>query len=152
MDFQPLCNRLANRHAWIQRSVRVLEDDLHVAAHFFQLPTAQLEDIRPIEKDLAGGRLDQAQHGAPDGGLSAARFAHQPNGLTLANGKADVIHRLHPGHHLLQQAAADREILHQVFDLDQIPLGLILFGLQFGRIFLFHCDGFLLCLKSDGIV
>ena len=95
MDVQAFHHRFADRHARVERGIRILENDLHVAAHDLQFLGLEGEDILAVEMDRAAGRLDQAQHGAPDGGLSAARFAHQPQGLALADKEADVVHGLH---------------------------------------------------------
>ena len=43
----------------------------------------QREDILAVETDRTASRLDQAEHGAPDGGLAAAGFAHQAQRFAL---------------------------------------------------------------------
>jgi hypothetical protein len=64
VDDQRLADDRADRHARIERGVRVLEDDLHVARQRAQLVLAGPGDVLALEPDLARGRLDQAQDAA----------------------------------------------------------------------------------------
>jgi hypothetical protein len=123
VDQQPLGDDVAHRHARVQRRVRVLEDDLHVAAQRLQLVAAQVEDILAVEKDRAFSGWDQAQDGARDGGFAAAGFPHQAEGFALAHGEADIIHRLDPRDHALEDARAHREIGLEVLHDQEVFLG-----------------------------
>src|SRR5713226_9738167 len=74
--------------------------------------------VLAAQHDTAGGGLDQLQHGLADGRLAAARFAHQPQGLALADGEAHAVDRPHLANAALQEAALDREMFHEVLDLE----------------------------------
>jgi len=78
---QALAHALADRHARVERGIRVLEDDLHVATQRFELAAVQLEHVLALEEHPAAGGRRQAQDGAAHGGLAAARFAHQAERL-----------------------------------------------------------------------
>ena len=54
-------NDATNGQPGIERSVRVLKDDLHVFSLFFQLFFAQTIQILSIEQDLSLCRFNQAQ-------------------------------------------------------------------------------------------
>ena len=66
----------ADGHPRVQRGERVLEDDLHVPAHFTQVPSAEAADIDAVEPDVATGRLDQPEDAAAERRLAAAGFSH----------------------------------------------------------------------------
>jgi hypothetical protein len=53
VDRQPLAHDLADGHARVQGSDRVLKDDLHVPAHRLHLATAQACYVAAFEADLA---------------------------------------------------------------------------------------------------
>jgi hypothetical protein len=74
--------QLLHGHARIERGVRVLKDDLHLAPERSQLLLIEGENIATVEAQLARGRLDQPQNEASDGGFAAAGFADQRQGLT----------------------------------------------------------------------
>ena len=81
--------------------------------------------------DAAGGRIEQARERAHQGGLAAAGFAHEPDGLALGDGEAHVVDRVHlrllvggtgeePAH-LFERAAGrrDGEAFAQLRDVEQ---------------------------------
>ena len=74
---QRLGQDLAHGHARIERRVGVLEDDLHVAAERAQRLAIGGAHVASLETDLAGGRLDQAQHQAAGRRLAAAGLADE---------------------------------------------------------------------------
>src|SRR6516225_4370650 len=80
MNGQRLAYDRADCHARIERGIRILENDLHVAAQRPQLGPVERRDVRTLKPHLARGRLNQAQDAAPGGGLPAARFAYQTQG------------------------------------------------------------------------
>ena len=59
VDGKRLRDRRADRHARIERCVRVLEDHLHLAAHRPQRALTQVRDVGTVEHDLAVARLVQ---------------------------------------------------------------------------------------------
>src|SRR6202158_3052506 len=70
------------------------------------------------EADGASGRRQGPQDAARDGGLAAAAFADQSQGLTAADQKAHVLHGAPPPGLALQQPAPDRELLEQSIHLE----------------------------------
>src|SRR5205085_677513 len=81
VDHQGLADDRAHRHSWIERRVRVLEDDLHLLAERAQRSLIERGDVLALERDLTGGRLDQAEDRAARGGLAAARLADEAQRL-----------------------------------------------------------------------
>ncbi len=72
----------------LSERVRVLEDDLHAAAHGAEPGAARPVRSRPVEADGAGGWLDEArQHGARQRGrFAAAAFADEAQRLSGREG------------------------------------------------------------------
>ena len=100
MHLKRLADDLVDRHARVQAGVGVLEDHLHAAAHPPQLLTLQDSQVDAIEIDVPGGGPVKLQDGAPRSGFTAARFAHQAEGLAFVDLKGDPIHgmdRAQPG-------------------------------------------------------
>ena len=88
VDPQRLRDDLADRHAAGWRTcVRILEDDLHLAADLAHLPTAEAGDVAAVEDDLALGGLRQLQDRAAERGLPAAGLA---GGDKLARADAEI--------------------------------------------------------------
>src|SRR3990172_3697316 len=116
MNVQTFDHRVADRYTRIERSIRVLKDDLHVAAHGFQVSRLQRKHILVIELYDARSWLDQPEHGTPHGGFAAAGFPHQTQRLAFFHHKTDIIHRLEMVDHALKQACAHREIFDKMID------------------------------------
>ena len=73
VDAQALGDAVADRGAWVERRVRVLEDDLHPPPVGLERRPADARDVAAVEADRAGRRVDQPQQHAADGRLAAAR-------------------------------------------------------------------------------
>ena len=88
-----------------------------------------------MEHDLASSGLVQLENAAAGGGLSASALAHQPQGLTFSDEKADIIHSLDVGHCSLEEDAGGyREVHLQVLDFKQeVLLGPIPVLLKLGH-------------------
>ena len=56
VDLERLADDVADAHARVERGVRVLEDDLHVAAQRVHLAARRLHDVDALEGDVAAGR------------------------------------------------------------------------------------------------
>ena len=119
VDAQALADAVADGRARIERCIRILEDDLHPPAVVAQRRAAQLRDVVPIEHDLAGGRLDEAEQEPSDGRLSASGLADEPKGLATHDPEVDAIDGLDLGDGTLKDAALDREPLDQVAQFDE---------------------------------
>ncbi len=123
MDRQGLGQHLAHRHPRVQGRVRVLEDHLNVPTSPQQPISVEAEDILAPEEDLAGGRLDQPQDRAPEGGLSGAGFSDEAEDLAPPDLEGDVVdrHDFRRGGaaEMAQQAAPRRERHAQVAHVDK---------------------------------
>src|SRR5262249_41261756 len=117
-DREPLADDARHAHAGIQRAVRILEDDLHRAPHGAQLAGTELEERASVEAHIAGGRLDQPQDQAAEGGLAATGLAHQPEGLPRGDLDGDVLDRPPDPTRAAEQPTPGGEVLAQRACLD----------------------------------
>ena len=120
MDVQTFHHRITDGRARVQRGVGVLKDNLHIPPHGLQVTALKFEDICPIQVNLSGRWLNQAQHGATDSGFAASRFAYQTQRLAFFDVKAHIVQGLHPGDDALQYAAFNGKIFFQIPDLDKL--------------------------------
>src|SRR4029079_11634090 len=119
VDPETLADAVADRRSWVERRVRVLEDDLHPPPVRLELLAGQLRDVPALDEDLAGRRLDQAEQDATDRRLAATRLADQADGLAAVDREADAVDGLDRGDLAAQHPAVDREVLHEIPDLDE---------------------------------
>lgn len=112
-------DRLAHRQTWVEAAVGILEDHLGMAAEAAQLAALQRAHVGAEDRDLAGVGLDQAQHAASQGGLAAAAFADQAEGLARGKVEIDTIDGAHRPDLPAEQPTADREVLHQAADAQE---------------------------------
>ena len=61
MDLNSFADDCAHSHAGIKRCVRILEDELHLAAQMTKLAARKGGEIAPVKKDLAGSWLDELE-------------------------------------------------------------------------------------------
>ena len=71
MNSHGLGDDLADGHTRIERSIGVLEDELHLTTHVLDLMLAHLGNVFALEEHLTCRRLGQAHDGAARGGLTA---------------------------------------------------------------------------------
>ena len=91
-----LAHDLADRHARIEASQRVLEDDLQIASQRAQHTLGQIRERLPHPHDATGGGAQQLQRGAHEGRLAAAGFAHHPERLAGAQLQTHRAHGREP--------------------------------------------------------
>ncbi len=104
----------ADRHARVQRRVRILEDRSACARRWARRPRRPVSiRSRPSNAQRARGRLDQAQHQAAQRRLAAARFADHAQRLAAPRSQIDAIDRTHLAGTRPKKAAAHREVLDQ---------------------------------------
>ena len=112
----PFANDRAHVHARVERSIGVLEDDLHLLAqpaHFRRVNPAfslYVEQLVSIEYNRPGAGRKQVEYRPPGGRFAAAGFTDQAEDLATAHGKADVAHRAYITDRAGKDALADREI------------------------------------------
>ena len=97
VDNQRFFDDLADAHTRVERTVRILKNDLHVLAILFHFLFAQPGDVVAVVGDRALGRLDQTQQRAQQGRLSAAGFAADAERLALVKLYAHIVYRLDVG-------------------------------------------------------
>src|SRR5262249_58407646 len=66
---------LADRHARVERAVRILKDDLHPAPERPQLGGAERDEIAAVEEHAAGRRPLELNQAAAGGRFAASRLA-----------------------------------------------------------------------------
>ena len=126
VDGERLADDRAGGHSRVERGVGVLENDLHVPPLPPQFVRREFEKVPAPERDLPAGRLDQAQDATAGGGLAAAAFADQAEGVLAAQGERDSVHGLDPALHAAEEALADGEVLFQALDSEKRAVGVIL--------------------------
>ena len=115
---QRLLQQLANGHARIQRGIRILKDQLHVAAflaHGFRVERAE---VFTLEVDFAFRRLNQAQNGSAGCGFAAAGFADQAERFFFVNRQGDILDGADIADRFTNDAALDGEIGFQMLDIE----------------------------------
>ena len=113
-DLQALAHDLLDGHTGVQGFDGVLEDHGDVIGEILAQVLVHLAgDVPAVEIHLAGGGVVQADDGTAGGGLAAAGFAHQAEGLSGADAEADVVHRVN-GDLFLASAGSERlaEVLY----------------------------------------
>src|SRR5438128_3085995 len=118
---QPLAHDLADRQAWVERGVGILEDDLHLSTGGLELAGPHRQDIPAVEPDPPPGRLDQPQQQATGCRLATAALAHEPEHFARRDVERDAVYRLDIGDLALEAPAMDRAILGEDGDVDQRP-------------------------------
>src|SRR5439155_23317373 len=81
--------------ARVEDRVRILEDELQATAVGAHFARGERREIRILEPDFAGRRLDQLQHRTPDRALARTRFADEAQHLALGDLEADVVDGAH---------------------------------------------------------
>src|SRR5712692_3678186 len=68
-------------HPWIQRRVRILKHQLHLAAQCAKLGAAERREIAAVEIYFPFGRLEKFQDKPPERRFARSRFSHQAQRL-----------------------------------------------------------------------
>src|SRR5262249_1652078 len=76
---------------WVQRAVRILEDDLDAPAQRYQRAAVEPGDIDAVVEDRACGRFFQPQDAAAHRRLAAARLADEAQCFAAADGEVDAV-------------------------------------------------------------
>ena len=83
VDIDVLPDDVLDGHAGVEGGEGVLEDQLHLPAGLVELRPGQGGKILPVQEDLPGRGLDQAQDSLAHGALAAAGFADDADGLPV---------------------------------------------------------------------
>ena len=118
VDDERLLDDLPRAHPRVERRVRILKDDLHVAPRRRAGAPARTQHVVAAEPHVARRRLDQPQQAAAGRRLAAARLADQPERLALVDAEAHVVDR-GDARARPEAAAAAGEMLDEMRDLDE---------------------------------
>ena len=111
VHLERLADDIAHAHARVQRAVRVLVDHLHAPPDRPHAILVVAGDVRALEHDAPGSRLQHAQDREPGGGLAASALADKAKRLAVPQREADLIDGLHgAGGTPQQNAAREREV------------------------------------------
>ena len=91
---QRLVERLADRHARVERAHRVLEHHLHVPPVGAARRPVERRDVLPAEEDFAPGNRLEEHERLRDRRLAAAALAHDAERFALGEREAHPLHRL----------------------------------------------------------
>src|SRR5947209_9428604 len=80
-----MCNGIHHRHCVIQRSMGILEYDLHPAPKGADLPLFELRDVGSLKHDLAFGRLHETKDCPSQGRLPGTGFPDETVDLAAMN-------------------------------------------------------------------
>ncbi len=111
---RPLGDDLGDREARRERSVGILEHDLHLAAQWPHVAAVIAVDALALEYDLALA-VDQAEECQAERGLAGAGLADHTERFALADLDGHVFQRMHIVHDVTEHAGLDREPDLQVF-------------------------------------
>jgi len=105
MHLERLADRVGDRAAWVERRVRILEHDLHVASSRAQLSGREVHEFPAVERDVSGGGLEQPEHQTRHGRLARAALADETERLALVEVEVDAVDRAYVADHALEEAA-----------------------------------------------
>src|SRR5262245_12145694 len=116
MNRKRLTDDRPDSHPRIQRSIRILENDLHVAPLPAQFLLSQRQQINAIEQNRSSIRLEQTQDRATRRGFSAAGLPDQTERFAFVDGEADVIDCFHIIGNPTQNPAMNGKILLEMLN------------------------------------
>ena len=120
LQAERLADDRSDRPARVERRVRILEDELDLAAQGAQRAGLPVGDVLAVVSDRAARRLEQARDEACDGGLPAAGLSDEAERATAGNVERHPVHRVHLSSPAAEEhAAGEREELLEALDGDQ---------------------------------
>src|SRR5205823_8663090 len=117
MDPQRLHKDTSRPHPRVQRSDGILKDCLNPQPESSKVLPLQACDVLAIKPDVPGGRTNQAQDAAAQGGLPGTALPHQAERLPFTNVETHVIHGMDGG--ASQETFAGGEVFRQVLDSEE---------------------------------
>jgi hypothetical protein len=120
VELQRAAHDLAYALARVERGVGVLEDHLHLATQRAEIAAAHARDLAAVEPDRAGGRLQELEDRARQGGLSAAGLSDQAQRFAGRHREGDPVHGSHRADLPVDQdSGLDREVLDEAVNLQE---------------------------------
>src|SRR5437660_720504 len=120
MNVNRFAHNLLHRHAWIQRTVRVLEDHLKFPPASSQFCLGDAGDFFPVKNNFASARLNEANDRTPKSRLAATTLTDQPDCFARCHRQAHVVNGFDVGPHPAEQAVLHREMHFKVLNFEQI--------------------------------
>jgi hypothetical protein len=118
-----LADDLPARHPRIERRVGILEDDVHPAPVRAQVAPGEIRDVGAVQPDRPIGRLVETVDAVADGRLAAAGLPDEAEDLSRGDRERDAVDGVDDPAGAAH-AAAEREVLHEPFDLqDRLLIG-----------------------------
>jgi hypothetical protein len=102
--------------------MRILKDDLHLAAHVAHRRPGQRRQLTPLEADAAAGRLDEPDEAASERGLAAAGLPDQTERLAVLHVETYAVDRLDVLARTPEQPGPHREVFLEIANLEQRQL------------------------------
>ena len=127
VDANRVCDLVEDSAPWVHRGVRVLEDDLHLGAHFAQFARLERGQFGAVKRHGSRDRLDQSQDRPCQRRLSGPTFAHKGQRLSGRDIEGGHVDGMHLCSLATQQARPHREPRDKVADFDQQFLLVLLF-------------------------
>ncbi len=115
MNLESFSNNLSNTHSRVNRGIRILKNDLHLAAERTELGLLHRGHFPPSEGHRARGRFHKPEDGAAVGGLSGSRFPNEAEHFAISYGEGDLVDRFNLGAPGSKQAGPGRKPGAQVF-------------------------------------
>ena len=115
VDIQWLADDILDRHTWIQRRIRILENHLHI---FPQSTNRFRVDLLPVKINFSACRVVKAQERASDRRLATAGLSDQPECLARSDIERYAVNRFQRLG--VKPSRLDREIHLHIMCLDQI--------------------------------
>ena len=121
---QRLADDVADRHPRVERRVRVLEDDLHLAPHLAERFRPSSVSSMPSNFTEPEVGFEKLQDAVASRRLARAGLADEAERLAGLDLEADTVDRLHLADLALDQKPfLDREVLVEVLDLEDDAVG-----------------------------
>ena len=115
VHIQRLADDVRHGHPGIQGGIGILKDHGGLFSVFGNV--SWRDNLPAVKPDFSVRRLVQVQQGAAHGGLAAAGFPHETQGLAPADGKGHIVHRLQGLGR--KHAGIDAKVFLQVLDFHQ---------------------------------
>src|SRR5829696_3806025 len=116
VECEHLTQGLSDGHAWVERRIGILKDDLKLLAAAAHHSIVAGVDALTVDDDFAGGRLLQEQDTASGCGLATAALADQRERLAGRDAETDSIDRAHRELRPAKQCGAQGAMYGKVFD------------------------------------
>jgi hypothetical protein len=114
VDDEWLSHNPTNLHPWIQRSVGILKNNLHVPSLPAKFCLRKVQQVDSIKSNLARIRLDEAKNSSARRRFATSGFANQSESLSPENRKAYIIDRFYLSGHPTEKTLSHREVLPEV--------------------------------------